>query len=267
MSNSIDLLVGRALLRIRPAPLASALKRLLCLRRRELATPGGVFWVDPASVFGQELARQGVHDSGVEHALRELLSSGDTFVDVGANEGYFSVVAATQVGSKGRIIAVEPQTRLGEVLRRNFALNRCENITTVVAAISDQPGTAELRLTPDMNNGATGFAPAARYRLPTQPIRCLTLEGLLAEQQVVGPIVLKMDIEGWEHEAILGSRELFRSGRVRALVLELHPQLLVARGLDPEALPKFLRECGYVQPQEFQGYAWVRPDRTPMRKR
>jgi hypothetical protein len=67
----------------------------------------------------------------------------------------------------------------------------------------------------------------------------------------VRPGLLKVDIEGYEYEAILGSQEVFRSGKIRAIALELHPGAIRKRGLDPEAIPTFLECCGYKRNVDF----------------
>jgi len=254
-------LIGRLLMRIRPAPVASMIKHLLFMRRVELATAEGTFWVDPASVLGQILDASGSYESHTLAALRRLLRPGDTFVDVGANEGYFSVVASRLVGAAGHVVAVEPQLRLQEVLRRNFRLNQCVNITVVPAAISDKPGQAQLQLTPDMNNSASGMAAPTRYRLPTQVVTCMTLTELFSLQRVPDEAVMKMDIESWEYEAILGSPGLFRSGGIRALILETHPELMHRRGRNAQELTRFLADCGYNHLADSSGLAWVHSDR------
>lgn len=255
-ADSLALRLGRALLSVRPAPLAVAIKRLLFLRRRVVTTPAGTFWIDPASDAGQRVATQGHYDAETENLLSRFLRTGDTFVDVGANEGFICVPAARLASPGGRVIAVEPQLRLQPVLRRNFELNAVR-VETHAVAISDHAGTAELQLAPDMNNSSTGFATATRYPLRKQSIEILTLAAFLARLGVDGPFVLKMDIESWEHEAILGSPELFRQQRVRALFLELHPNLLQQRGLDPAAIPDFLTACGYTHAPETHGLVWI----------
>ena len=57
---------------------------------------------------------------------------------------------------------------------------------------------------------------------------------------------MKMDIEGFEYEAILGSPEVFRRRQVTTIALELHRSRIAARGLDPDAVTRFLQECGYA---------------------
>jgi hypothetical protein len=109
-----------------------------------------------------------------------------------------------------------------------------------------------------MNNAASGLAAPTRYRLATQPTVLMTLADLLAGAPGAAPVV-KMDIEGFEHEAIHGGEALFRAGYLRALILELHYDMLRKRGLDVEAVPRLLRACGYEQPDEFKGLVWARP--------
>lgn len=248
--------LGNLLMHIRPAPLAVFFKRLLFVRRQVVPTIDGTFWVDPASDAGQRVHRTGRYDPTTVEILENVLRPGDTYVDIGANEGYFCVTAARLVGPSGRVVAVEPQTRLAEVLRRNFELND-SRVEMLAAAISDQAGTATLHLTPDVNNSASGLAAHTSYRLATQRVPTLTLMQLFAQLNLHPPLVIKMDIESWEHEAILGSRELFQRGLIRVLVLEIHPSLLRLRGLDPEELTRFLRECGYEHLAGSTGIAWV----------
>jgi len=242
-------------MRVRPAPLASWLKHLLGVHRLEITTSEGTFWTDPASYAGLELAETGVYDPATLSVVRRLLAPGDTFIDIGANEGYFTVVASGIVGAAGRVLAVEPQLRLAPVLARNLALNRCTNVTVIQAAVSDHAGASLLHLTPDVNNAASGLAAPTRYRLATQPTPLVTLADLLARVPGARPVV-KMDIEGFEHEAIHGGEALFRAGAVRALVLELHHDMLRKRRLDAEAVPRLLRACGYDQAPSGGGLVW-----------
>lgn len=252
-----SIVLGRWLLRVRPAPLASALKHLFRIRRLELATPQGVFWIDPGSYLGATLAQSGVYDAATLAVLESTVRPGDTFVDVGANEGYFTVVASRLAGPAGKVVAIEPQDRLQGILRRNLALNRCQNVEVSAVAISDGPGQAQFHLTPDMNNSASALSQLTRYRLATQTVECSTLAEVFGARRV-GEAVVKMDIESWEYEAIMGSPELFRSGRVRVLILELHEAIMERRGRDPARIAALLTECGYQPRADAFGTVWTR---------
>jgi len=245
--TSQTLLLAKWIMRVRPAPLAAFLKKLLFIQRIEHASPEGTFWIDPASYQGLALARSGIYEPEMLATVKSLLPTGGVFVDVGANEGYFSVVAARTVGRAGKVIAIEPQSRLQSVLQRNFALNHCEQVHLVCAAISDRAGEATLHLTPGVNNSASSLLRPTRYPLFRQSVRTTTLSALFDESGVTHCDLLKIDIEGWEYEAVLGSRTLFESGLVRAIALELHPRALTSRGLEITAITDFLTECGYQE--------------------
>jgi len=93
---------------------------------------------------------------------------------------------------------------------------------------------------------------ATRYRVATETVPALTLAQVLARCELDAVDLLKVDIEGFEYEAVLGSAELFRERRVRAVALELHPTILARRGLDPERVLAVFRDAGYVVDARFR---------------
>lgn len=234
------------LARIRPAPVSSVLKRLFGIARRPVTTPEGTFWIDPVSNLGLCLLRQGTYEPAMTRTIKRYLPPGGTFVDVGANEGYFGVIAAKAVGPAGRVLLVEPQTRLRPVLAENVRLNGVANFVVEEAAVTDTAGTETLHLAPDLNTGASGLTRVTRYRVPTQTVRTTTLTELFTKHGIDRADLVKIDIEGYEHEAVFGSADLFRARRVRALALEVHPPILRRRGRDPSAIHQFLAGCGYT---------------------
>lgn len=91
-------LLYRILVRIRPSFVASFLKSLLRIKRRVISTGDGKFYVDPVSNFGNTLITESCYEPEMVVALKNLLKEGDTFLDIGANEGYFSILASKLVG-------------------------------------------------------------------------------------------------------------------------------------------------------------------------
>src|SRR5437868_13564952 len=90
-SHSIKLRFAKLLAQLRPIEIADLIKWLFRFSYQELKIGSRTFWLDPVSHFGQRLLVHGVHERKVTEAICCLLRSGDTFVDVGANEGYFSL--------------------------------------------------------------------------------------------------------------------------------------------------------------------------------
>jgi len=248
----------RWLLQVRPAFVAVWLKKRLGLERREVETPFGRFLIDPVSQFGNVLVSDEGYEPEMRRTLEMFVRPGSVFLDIGANEGFFSVLASRLVGPRGRVIAVEPQQRLDPVIRRNLELNACANVSLFSCAISDRRGGAELHLSPDTNTGSTALYQSTRYRLPRVTVPVTTLEDFLDQVELETVDLVKVDIEGFEYEAILGSPAIFESGRVRAIALELHPGPIASRGLEPSAIAQFLERCGYSLSAEAPTAVWVR---------
>jgi FkbM family methyltransferase len=222
--------VNKAMMGIRPAPLASILKRSLRIQRRVVDAKAGRFYIDPVSNFGVGVQCERGYEPEPSHALRTLLRERDMFLDVGANEGFFSIVASKAVGSTGHVIAIQPQSRLQEVLARNIRENDALNIDVIQRAISDDHGVATLSLSPDMNTGSSGIFRTTRYGVPTQDVLQTTLERLFQLLSLRSVRLMKIDIEGFQYEAALGSCDVFRAGIIEYLALELHPTSLSRRG-------------------------------------
>ena len=106
------------LLKVMPAFLASFLKKLFKIKREIIKTKDGIFFIDKLSNFGSQLKLKGEYEPQLKLTLEKLLKEGDTFIDLGANEGYFSIIGGKIVGGIGRIISIEPQTRLQHIINK-----------------------------------------------------------------------------------------------------------------------------------------------------
>lgn len=230
------------LLRIRPALLAVAIKALLRPRRVEVETPAGRLLVDPASNLGHRLLTEPAYEPWLEHELRTRLAEGSIFVDVGANEGYFTVLAARLVGTAGEVIAVEPQVRALGALAANVGLNGLTNVRAVAALLGSAEGTGTVHLAPSTNTGASGTRSPVRYPVRRQSARVMTLDALLAERACD---LVKLDVEGSELDVLRGAPKALSEHRIGAIVVELHPRLLAARGDSAEELRGLLTSHGY----------------------
>jgi FkbM family methyltransferase len=248
------------LMRIRPAPLAALLKRALRTGRTVIDTTHGRFWVDPFSNLGTTLCRHGSYEPMMQKTLETYLTSGSTFVDLGANEGYFTVIGAKQCGADGRVLAIEPQQRLLPVIAENLRLNGVTWASVANIVITDTPGTATIHLAPDTNTGASGLHRTAKYRLPTQQVAARTLGQVLDDERLAHVDLMKVDVEGFEYEALLGSPEVFKQRRVRALALELHPTILADRNKDISHITGMLAECNYRMTDASGTTVWLAPE-------
>jgi FkbM family methyltransferase len=255
--NLIDKQLQKILMKIRPAIVAAGIKRILRLGRKTVETKEGLFWVDPISQFAISLVSVHGYEPETGKTLRRYLQLGGTFVDIGANEGFFTVQASRIVGPSGRVLAVEPQGRLQEVIRKNLELNGLGNVTLVRRAVSDRPGEAELHISPSTNTGSTGLSQSTRYRVPHESVPVNTLEGILDKHGIEKVDLMKMDIEGFEYEALTGAEKLLKSKQIRAIALEMHPELMRGRGKEPERLEAVLAQSGYRQDPKAKTNVWI----------
>lgn len=237
---------------IRPCELAVLLKWLLRVSRREVVVGNTRLWLDPASDFGARLLDEGVYEPAVSRCLEELLVPGGTFLDVGANEGWFTLCAARLVGPGGRVFCVEPQQRLWPVLQRNLALNGLTNCVLFPCAIRARSGDCTLTLAPNLNSGASTFAPSGRqavWRRQRATMLALDEISALATARVT---LAKVDVEGYEVEVVRSATRLMTQRRIERWLIETHPKQLHRLGTSVQDLESVLRRHGY-QPLPREG--------------
>lgn len=251
-----EIVVQRILMGIRPAFLAGWIKGILRIPRKTIQIEGALMWVDPISQFARKLAETNGYEPEMKDTLHRFLGPGKRFADIGANEGYFSVLAAKIVGPFGGVIAVEPQTRLQEVIKKNLMLNNLNNVKTIQSAVSDYKGEAQIHLTPNTSTGSSGLAKSTRYRLQQETIPVNTVESILNVGGFSVVDLLKMDIESFEYEAILGARKILKTHCIKALAIELHPKLIRARGKEPNKIEDILIRSGYKKDNDAKTNVW-----------
>ena len=233
------------LLKLRPAPLASFAARICGLsKRRFVRTDHGTFFINPISNFGSILL-SGKYEPQMVAVLRRYLRPGGVFIDMGANEGYFSVIASGIVGAHGTVIAVEPQSRLQSVIHTNLDANACTNVQLVRCAVSDRTEKVRLSLAPDINLGSSSLFRQTKYALPTEEVQSFCLDDLLDKVGVDHCDLMKVDIEGAEYDVFMAASTILRSGILKHVALEIHHSALAKRGLSPDLLHAHMLESGY----------------------
>jgi FkbM family methyltransferase len=201
---------------------------------------------------GDQLSRaafvSGLYEPNTAIQLRRLLQPGGVFFDVGANVGVFSLLGSRWVGPSGQVFAFEPSTRELARLREQISTNHLENVTVVAAAVSDRPGSTELRVAPDsyagLNTTGERFAYDNVGTATVERVPVVTLDELAAERGLARVDVIKLDVEGSELAALRGAADLLQRHRP-ALVLEVFAASLRAHGATVADLDGFLQAAGY----------------------
>jgi FkbM family methyltransferase len=156
--------------------------------------------------------------SEVEELVRiGALRPGTTVFDVGAHQGVVALMLAGEVGSSGRVIAVEAEPHNVMVARRNVELNNASNISVIHAAIADRPGRLYFA------EGLNGHVDADT-RVGNVEVEAVTIDQLAQEHG--HPDLVFLDVEGYEGKALEGATATLRSRRTSFLV-EVHASWLV----------------------------------------
>ena len=178
--------------------------------------------------MGLMLYRYGHDDPDVDLCGR-LLAPGDVFVDGGANVGLFTLVAADRVGAKGKVIAFEPGRVVRLRLIENVALNRLVQVEVIPAALSSKPGEAAFRVFDIVGAGLNHLAPLDGESGGLETVALTTLDAALIPHDRARLALIKLDLEGAEHEALLGAAAILRERRPD-LLLEVEPSHLTRMG-------------------------------------
>lgn len=222
------------LYRLRPQSLAEPLYRLARPRggRAIIEVQGVRLYVDPFTTAGNELVLNGSYEEDVVRLVRARLPSGGTFLDIGANEGLISAIAAHAVGPQGLVVAVEPQSRLLDILEINLALNAKCTFQIIDAAITAQEGEQlTLNLGPDSHTGGSSVVRAYRWGGREQRVVGRSVDRILAELGDRRIDLMKVDVEGYEPEVIRSSRASLASRRIACLAVDFHNSILATRGI------------------------------------
>lgn len=214
-----------ALMKLRPAQLVDLVKLVARIRRETVKTPDQhIFWVDPISVFGQHLLQHGVHEPDMVELLFRLLRPGDTFVDIGGNEGYFSILAASAMPD-GRVYCIEPQSRLQPVVTENIRLNSAVRIQVRQVALAERSGSLRLFLRPSVNTGASSLVRHWMLGWAAETVSATTLDALWSDEEL-GPVrLVKMDCEGAEARIIAGAAGVLERQLIDFIVVDFHPKI------------------------------------------
>lgn len=173
----------------------------------------------------------GVYDPEESAMVHGVLKPGDLFVDVGANFGYYSMLA---LGSGARVIAFEPTPQaFNEISKLKIDARQL--------AIGSAAGNATIWIT---RSSVGTYNPSfCRYTEEMDPldVPVETLDNQLASEPEIA--VLKLDIEGYELRAIRGATETLK--RTRAVFCEFNPRLLEMAGTSNAELYDALRDSGF----------------------
>jgi FkbM family methyltransferase len=196
-------------------------------------------------IFLTEIWEQCITD-----VISEALAPGDIFVDVGANIGYYSLLASSRVGPAGKVFAFEASPRIYAALTANIERNRLTNVIALNRAVTSTVGTCEIFMAREHNLGHStiipGVAEAGGHTLEAV-IKCAPLDELMPVEELLRARFIKVDIEGAERYAVEGLIDLLPkfSNRTEWLI-EVSPALSPNGRNDIEWIFETFLRAGYA---------------------
>lgn len=163
----------------------------------------------------------GTTEPEVQTALTELLKPGDVFYDVGANVGFYTLLASRLVGPSGHVYALEPVPENIRAIEHNLELSQAANVSILPYAVTDTPGIVALTLSAEPFWTRLSTLPPPPHPAGTIDVTGVSIDELMAKELIMPPDVIKLDVEGAEKEVLVGMRETMRACRPR-VVCELH---------------------------------------------
>jgi FkbM family methyltransferase len=179
--------------------------------------------------------------------VQRFLKPGMTVLDIGANEGYYTVLASKCVGPRGRVIGFEPSPRERRHLQMNLRLNGCNNVRIEKLALGSAEGQVNLHVVEGSETGCNSLRPPD-IKGKTRAVQVdVTTVDLFLHRNAIPPIdFIKMDIEGAELSALQGAAKLLGTVPRPLLLIEIFEIRTRPWGYSARDLSKLICEAGYL---------------------
>jgi len=191
-------------------------------------------------IFAQQFEKETIE------FISSNLSAGDCFIDIGANIGFFSLIAADMVENNGVVISFEPTETTYNKLRENVVLNNFENTQCFNLALSDFDGTSTFNVSLDGHDAFNSFSlPHHGEHYIEQEIEVKKLDNYYSLiQPYKNKILIKVDVEGWEYSVIKGAEKIL-SDLDPVLILEFNDENTIHSSKKCTDLYALLNTYGY----------------------
>jgi FkbM family methyltransferase len=172
----------------------------------------------------------GIWEPYVSRFVARRISPGDVVLDIGANIGYMSLLAASAVGPRGRVVAIEASAATYRKLKANLNRNDARQVQAIHGAVADQLGTLTLFHAPDTNTGMTSLV--RDFGEGGEAVQAGPLQHWVAPDDLRRARLIKIDVEGAEAQVLESLLPL--AGELSAkveIVCEISPELVPAEQL------------------------------------
>jgi FkbM family methyltransferase len=197
--------------------------------------------LDVSEWLGRHIFVTGEYEPSTTSVFKACLKRGDTFIDVGANAGYFTLLAANCVGPTGRVRSFEPLPQVRQALLTNIELNRFPNCVVSDVALSNEDGEAEFFAGPTSHYGVSSLRKLDDASA-TIRVRTAKFDDILSKSETVD--LMKIDVEGAECHVLEGMQETLRHS-APDIIIEVSPKYLEGMDRSTADLDRLFNANGY----------------------
>lgn len=190
-----------------------------------------------------ELSLKGIHEPLTTQLFQKEIGQGDTVLDIGTHIGYYTLIAASMVGERGRVFSFEANPANYAICEKNIKANGYNNVTLIQKAISDFQGSTKFFLEGNYNTRWSSI-----YNIHGGDkyfeVDVTTVDEALKNYD--GAVnFIKIDIEGAELAALRGMTNLLKKNNKIKIIAEFRPAILKRAGIDPREFLKFFTDNGF----------------------
>lgn len=201
--------------------------------------------VDISKSMGLAIYWRGAHDWRPIFAMEKLVKKGNTLVDIGANQGEYSLWSAKMVGNEGKVYAFEPFSAIFERLKDNLNLNPKfqKTIIPIQKGLSDKQGKLKL-YSSDLSNEGVNTLFKNEDSIFLEEINLSTLDLEWERLGMPKLDVIKIDVEGAELPVLIGAEKTI-SKYSPVLFIEINQEACKSAGYEASDIFEFLSKLGY----------------------
>ncbi|MBE9158410.1 FkbM family methyltransferase [Nodosilinea sp. LEGE 06152] len=197
------------------------------------------------------MARYG--NEGCYDHLQDL-GANDVFIDIGANIGLFTILASSQCSM---VISIEASSREFSELIRNISLNKCTNVVPILGAAGSKLSLSKIHVQEISHSGGNSILldSISQNICQTQTVQMVTVDHLvnsykeyynLMDNNLNNSFVIKIDVEGFEPQVLLGMKAALISGKVRKVIVEIDHQRSKRLANSDFDIYDYMKNCGFI---------------------